>query len=97
MIVMALILLLGVGGVGGFIIALPVLFIVVPAAIGTAVGTDQAFSGGLILAAVCFIAYLPVLLFLNGILRSYIETAWTLTYMRLTGKSVAPQPTSEAV
>jgi len=39
-----------------------------------------------------------VLLVLNGILRSYIETAWTLTFMRLTGKPAAAlQPASEAM
>jgi hypothetical protein len=98
MIIMALILMLGVGGIGGFIIALPLVFIVLPAVIGGAVGTDQSVGGGLILAAVCFIAYLPVLLVLNGILRSYIETAWTLTFMRLTGKPAAAlQPASEAM
>ena len=98
MIIMALILMLGVGGIGGFIIALPVVFIVLPALIGAAVGTNQSVGGGLILAGVCFIAYLPVLLILNGILRSYIETAWTLTFMRLTNKPAAAlQPVSEAM
>lgn len=98
MIVMALILVLGVGGIGGLIIGLPIVFIVLPAVIGGAVGTNQSVGGGLILAALCFIAYLPVLLILNGILRSYIETAWTLTFMRLTSKPAAAlQPASEAM
>jgi len=86
MIIMALILVLGVGGIGGLIIALPILFIVLPAIIGVASESERALGGGLLLAGVCFLAYLPVLLVLNGILRSYIETAWTLTFMRLTGK-----------
>jgi hypothetical protein len=47
-------------------------------------------GGGLLTAALCFLAYLPVLLVLSGILRAYIESAWTLTYMRLTNKPVAP-------
>jgi hypothetical protein len=101
MIVMALILSLGVAGIGGFIIALPIAFVVLPAIIGTAVGqvpTDQTLPAGWILAAVCIVAYLPVLLILNGILRSYIETAWTLTFMRLTGKPpVALEPVSENI
>jgi len=98
MIVMALILVLGVGGIGGLIIGLPIVFIVLPAVLGGVVGTDQSVGGGVFLAAVCFIAYLPVLLVLNGILRSYIETAWTLTFMRLTGKPAAAlQPASEAM
>jgi hypothetical protein len=90
MIVMALILVLGVGGIGGFIIALPVALIVLPALIGVAINEGRVTGGSLVLAGVCFIAYLPVLLVLSGILRSYIESAWTLTFMRLTAKPVAP-------
>jgi hypothetical protein len=89
-IVMALILLLGVGFIGGIVITLPLVLVVVPALIGFAGGTDQALGGGLLTAALCFLAYLPVLLVLSGILRAYIESAWTLTYMRLTNKPVAP-------
>lgn len=90
MIVMALILLLGVGLIGGIIITLPLVLLVVPAIIGVAAGTEQALRGGLLTAALCFVAYLPVLLVLGGILRAYIDSAWTLTYMRLTGMPVAP-------
>src|SRR3990172_9103802 len=89
-IVMALILILGVGLIGGTIVALPLVVVVVPAIIGAAAGTDQALRGGLLTAGLCFLAYLPVLLVLSGILRAYIESAWTLTYMRLTNKPVAP-------
>lgn len=96
MVIMALILLLGVGGIGGLIIALPILIIVVPAIIGGVVGTDQAIGGGLLLAGICFITYLPVLLVLNGILRSYIGSAWTLTFMRLTGEPASLEPSVEA-
>ena len=42
-------------------------------------------GGGLLIAGLCFILYLPVFIVLNGILRGYIESAWTLTFMRLTG------------
>ncbi len=86
MIVMALILA-AIGLVGGLVAGLPVALIVIPAAIGAAIGRQEAM-GTIIFAAVCFIAYLPVLLVLSGILRSYTETAWTLTFMRLT----APKP-----
>jgi hypothetical protein len=40
----------------------------------------------LIIAGVLFCLYLPVLWLINGILSAYTESAWTLTYMRLTGK-----------
>jgi hypothetical protein len=80
--------------VAGFIFALPVFIIVFPAAVAYAIGNAQN-STPLILGAVCFCLYLPILLLLNGILVAYTESAWTLTYMRLTrkpdmGESVSP-------
>jgi len=95
MIVMALILLLGVGVIGGLIIGLPVAAFVIPAIIGGAVAGERAFGGGLVFALVCFVAYLPVLLVLSGILRGYIESAWTLTFLRLTAKPAELLPTTE--
>jgi hypothetical protein len=43
-----------------------------------------------LIAALCFVAYLPILLILSGALRSYIESAWTLTFLRLTGAAARP-------
>ncbi len=83
-IVMALILVLGVGLIGGLIIGLPVALVIAPAMIGGLVGTDQSMSGGFLFTALCIAAYLPIAIFLNGILQTYIKTAWTLTYLRLT-------------
>ena len=40
--------------------------------------------GGFALAALCFVAYLPFLIVLGGVLRTYIASAWTLTFLRLT-------------
>jgi hypothetical protein len=88
--VMGLILSLGVNLIAGFIIALPLAFIVSPAIIGAIAGTDQTIGGGLLIAALCFVAYLPVLLILSGALRSYIESAWTLTFLRLTRGAAMP-------
>jgi hypothetical protein len=89
MIVMWLVLGLGVAGIGGFILALPVLMIVVPAMLGVMSQSQTATTGGLLVAGLCFVAYLPVLIVLNGVLRGYIETAWTLTFMRLTSRPAA--------
>ena len=86
MIVMGLILILGVGLVGGFIIGLPLVFIVAPAVVGLLIGTRSGIGGGLLVAGLCLVAYLPVWLLLTGILTSYVESAWTLTYLRLTSK-----------
>lgn len=79
-------IILGVIGlVVGFIIAIPVLIMVLPAAVAFAAGNGQNFTP-LIIAGILFCLYLPVLWLLNGILSAYTESAWTLTYMRLTGK-----------
>ncbi|MBE9523614.1 MAG: hypothetical protein IMY76_00850 [Chloroflexi bacterium] len=90
MVIMALIL-----GVGSFFIgitlALPIIIIAVPAVLGIVGGaiadSSSIIGGGLVVAMLCFVAYLPVLIVLGGILRSYINTAWTLTYLTLTTES----------
>jgi len=79
-------IILAVIGFGvGLIVALPIFIIVFPAAAAYAIGNAQNTTP-LILGAVCFCLYLPILLLLNGILVAYTESAWTLTYMRLTRK-----------
>jgi hypothetical protein len=89
-------IILGIlGFVAGLIFALPVFIIVFPAAFAYAIGNAENATP-LALAGVCFCLYLPVLLLLNGILVAYVESAWTLTYMRLTrgpdtGGSLAPE------
>ena len=97
MIVMGLILIIGIGLIGGFIIALPLFLIVVPALVGTAVGSQTALNSGLIIAGLCLVIYLPVLIVLGGILMAYIESAWTLTYLRLTGKPAAIESVVEVI
>ncbi len=89
-ILMALILVLGIGLIGGSIIALPLGAILVPILSGFAIGGQTAVTGGVILALFCFVAYLPVLLILSGILRAYTSSAWTLTYLRLTRPVIKP-------
>jgi hypothetical protein len=87
MIVMALILMIG-GAIVGVLIALPILIIVVPVAIGVATsgatGNANSLSVPLIIGAACCVLYFPVLLTLSGVLTTYIQAAWTLTFMRLT-------------
>lgn len=88
-ILMGLILILGVGLIGGAIIALPIGVIILPALTGAIIG-GRALGGGLLIAGLCFVAYLPVLLILSGILRAYTSSAWTLTYLRLTRPTARP-------
>jgi hypothetical protein len=89
-IIMAIILAI-IGFAVGLVVAIPILLVVVPAAFSFALGDAQS-STPLIIAGVCLCLYIPVSLLLNGIAVAYVESAWTLTYMRLT----KPQQDSDA-
>ena len=101
MIVMALILYLGVGFIGGVIIGLPVLLVIGPAVFGVIFGAaqevPQVIGGSVLVAGLCLVAYLPVLILLNGFLRAYISSAWTLTYMKLTSRPKIEEPIPPAL
>ena len=86
MVVMSLILFLGIGLIGSLVIGLPFIIISAPAFIGAFSGTTEALRNGLLISGLLFLVYLPVLLLLSGILRSYTSSAWTLTYLRLTAQ-----------
>jgi hypothetical protein len=88
-IIMAIILGV-IGLVVGLVIVIPIFIIVFPALFAFAIGNARNTTP-LLLAGVCFCLYLPVLWGLSGILISYTEAAWTLTYMRLTGKTGKPE------
>jgi len=83
--IMALILF-GISLVLGVIIALPVFIIVFPAIFALALGEGHSFTP-LYLALACFCLYMPVAWLLNGILATFTQSAWTLTYLRLTQDS----------
>jgi len=89
LIVMALILF-GISLVLGIVIALPILIVVFPTIIAFAMGEGQSFTPLYIaLALICL--YAPVSWALNGILTTYTQSAWTLTYLRLTQKPETPE------
>lgn len=77
------IILIVIGMAVGFILAIPVFIVVLPSVFAFASGQGQNWNP-LIFSAICFCLYLPILWVLNGILTAYIESTWTLTYMRLT-------------
>lgn len=79
MILMTLILFVG-SAVAGFIVALPVIIAVLPIVLGAS-GNN---SSPIWIGVLCFAAYLPFLIVLNGIVTAYVQTAWALTYMRVT-------------
>ena len=81
MILLALILFIG-SGVIGFIIAIPIIAAVFPLILGAASNNTNPVW----ITAVCCAVYFPILLVLSGILNAYVQSVWTLTYMRLTTK-----------
>jgi hypothetical protein len=72
------------GLIVGFVIALPVLLIVIPAAVGYFTSGQGISSAFLVAGGICLTIYLPVLIIASGVLTAYIESVWTLTFLRLT-------------
>ena len=96
-IVMAIILGI-IGGIIGLVIAIPILLIAVPTVISVVATQATNFIVPLLIAGGCFVIYLPVLLLLSGILMTYTQSVWTLTYRRMTELLVAPVlPKTEVV
>lgn len=77
-------IILGVIGlVASFVIAIPIFVIAVPAFFAFIAGEGQSWTP-LIIMGVLLCLYIPVSIVLQGIATAYSESAWTLTYMRLT-------------
>lgn len=85
--IMGLILVV-ISAILGLLIAVPILIVVLPAAI--AYGNSQS-NGALVLMAVCICLYLPIAIVLQGILVTYIQSAWALTFLRLRGEPPVKQ------
>jgi len=82
-IILMAIILAVIGFIVGFVIAIPVIIIVLPAVIAFAASEAQNWTP-LIFMGIGLCIYIPISLVVNGIMTAYIESAWTLTYMRLT-------------
>ncbi len=91
--VLIMAILLGViGFIVGLVIALPIIIAVFPLVFGLAGGeTNLLWTAG-----ICCAIYFPILLVLSGILTSFIQSAWTLTYLRLTSPKEETPIVSEA-
>ena len=90
------VLLVIIDGVVGFIIALPLTFVVAPliaAAVAFASGNQQAGTAALAISGLCFVIYIPILIVLRGIVETWIVSNWTLAYKSLSsqrGSAAAP-------
>jgi hypothetical protein len=81
--IIVMFLILGIGGaIVGLIIALPIILAFVPLLMGLGALRQSSFTP-LYISLACCAVYVPVLIFLNGILTAYIQSAWTLTFMKL--------------
>jgi hypothetical protein len=78
------------------VIGLPLVAIVVPAMFGVFAAASgeapEAGNAALLIAGLCFVAYLPILLVLGGIVQAWVTAAWTLAYEQLTGRSASGVP-----
>jgi hypothetical protein len=77
----------------GVVIALPVIVTLIPivfAVIGFINESQNMAFGGLIVAGLCFVAYLPVLIVLGGVLETWITSAWTLAYRQFIRPMATP-------
>jgi hypothetical protein len=90
-ILLALIVFIG-SGIVGFIIAIPIIAAVFPLIFGAASNN----TGPIWITVICCAVYFPVLLILSGILNAYVQSVWTLTYMRLTRPLDTPPVVLEA-
>ncbi|MBI3161646.1 MAG: hypothetical protein HYZ23_04015 [Chloroflexi bacterium] len=80
MIVMSLILGIG-SAIVGVVIALPIILAVIPLVIG--MGSLRESLTPMYIALACCALYMPVLILFNGIITAYVQSAWALTFMRL--------------
>jgi hypothetical protein len=86
-ILLTLIIFVG-SGIVGFVIAIPLVAAVFPLILGAASNNTNPMW----ITAICCAIYFPVLLLLSGILNAYVQSVWTLTYMRLTAKPMDTPP-----
>lgn len=88
MLLTGLILNLGINGIGGFILSVPITVINSSFITSPLSAFDSTARIGPIITNVLSLAYLPVYLILQGILTTYVVVAWTLNYLVLTRPSI---------
>ncbi len=94
MIVMGLILSLG-GGLVNLVIGAPLGIVLAPLINIILLKGAHAAMGEMFMAGLFLVGYLPILMVLNGILQTFIHSAWTLTYTDLSGYNVPAPPGDE--
>jgi len=100
-VVLGLILVL-IGIVAGFVLAAPVVFIAVPAAVGFIflASSEAAIAGniGIIVGGLCLVIYVPIAIIIGGILQTWVTAAWTLAYEQMSAaRPAAAAPAAPAI
>jgi hypothetical protein len=87
-------ILLVVSGVAGFVMALPLLLVILPAIVGVAglliQGGQVLGTASLVAAGLCCVAWAPVMYVLNGVLQTWTTATWTLAYKQFMAKAGSP-------
>jgi len=79
----------GISILAGLVIALPIFIVVFPTVFTLFLGRGDSLTP-LYVAGICICLYLPVSLVAGGILTTFTQSSWTLTYMRLTREKGTP-------
>ena len=66
----------------GLVVAIPFIIILFPTMIATFAGGGENMTP-LLIGGLCMVAFLPVGILINGVMNTYVGSAWTLTYLRL--------------
>ncbi len=84
-----------IGLVAGIVIALPLLIVLIPLVFAF-IANENSVNFSLTPWIITFVGiiciYIPISWIANGILMTYIQSVWTLTYLRLTKPKTEPQP-----
>lgn len=83
---MAIILIVG-GFLFSLVLAIPLFIALAPLFAGMMGGAQSDLTQGFNIFLICLVVYIPVSLVLGGILQSYLQSAWTLTYGQIAGGS----------
>lgn len=85
--VIVMFLILGIGQlIIGLIIALPLVIVPAPLVINLISTGFRTVGVGLVISIILFAIFIPLVIFLSGVLKAYVLTSWTLTYRTLEKK-----------
>ena len=89
--VLGMTLILSIGGnLISFIISLPITFLAAPTIFPALLGSQNLVAGGLVISGICLVIGLPILILANSVLCTFLESAWALTYLQLSGEPSEP-------